>query len=140
MIRVLAVCVVLLCAFWPWAGAYAQETTPSVISPLATLGRLAVALVFVLIVFWAFAKLMKRMQVGQGGATNGLKVVGALSLGQRERIVVVQAGSEQILLGVTATQVNTLHILDKPLSTGEVSEVGEFKQKLSAALQRPVKT
>jgi flagellar protein FliO/FliZ len=140
VIRVLAACVVLLCAFWPWAGAYAQESTPSVISPLATLGRLAIALVFVLIVFWAFARIMKRMQVGQGGATNGLKVVGALSLGQRERIVVVQAGSEQILLGVTATQINTLHILDKPLSTGDVSEVGEFKQKLSAALQRPVKT
>jgi flagellar protein FliO/FliZ len=52
----------------------------------------------------------------------------------------VQAGSEQILLGVTATQINTLHILDKPLSTGDISEVSEFKQKLSAALQRQVKT
>jgi flagellar protein FliO/FliZ len=69
-----------------------------------------------------------------------LKIVGALSLGQRERVVVVQAGSEQILLGVTATQINTLHILDKPLSTGDISEVSEFKQKLSAALQRQVKT
>lgn len=140
MIRVFAACAVLLSAFWPWACAYAQESAPPVISPLATLGRLGIALFFVLVVFWAFAKLMKKMQVGQGGATNGLKVVGALSLGQRERVVVVQAGSEQILLGVTATQINTLHILDKPLSTDDLLDVGEFKQKLSAALQRPVKT
>jgi flagellar protein FliO/FliZ len=107
---------------------------------LATLGKLAIALVFVLIVFWAFAKLMKKLQVGQVGAHNGLKIVGALSLGQRERVVVVQAGSEQILLGVTSTQINALHVLDKPLTVGDSSEVGEFKQKLSAALQRPVKT
>lgn len=140
MIRVLAACLVLLCAFWPWAYAYAQVSNPSVISPLATLGKLAVALVFVLIVFWAFAKLMKKMQVGQGTTHNGLQVVGALSLGQRERIVVVQAGSEQILLGVTATQINTLYVLDKPLSPANGTEVSEFKQKLSAALQRQVKT
>lgn len=140
MIRVLAACVVLLCAYWPWVSAYAQDSNPSVISPLATLGKLAVALVFVLIVFWAFAKIMKKMQVGQGTAHNGLQVVGALSLGQRERVVVVQAGSEQILLGVTASQINTLHVLDKPLSTTDGLEVSEFKQKLSAALQRQVKT
>ena len=140
MIRVFAACVVLLSAFWPWASAYAQEFTAPVISPLATLGKLAVALVFVLVVFWAFAKLMKKMQVGQGGAHNGLQIVGALSLGQRERVVVVQAGSEQILLGVTSTQINTLHVLDKPLTSIDTTEVGEFKQKLSAALQRQVKT
>ena len=140
MIRVLAACGVLLSAFWPWASAHAQQSNISVISPVATLGKLAIALFFVLVVFWVFAKLMKKMQVGQGGAQNGLKVVGALSLGQRERVVVVQVGAEQILLGVTSNQINTLHVLDKPLSSSETTEVGEFKQKLSAALQRQVKT
>ncbi|MDB4224382.1 flagellar biosynthetic protein FliO [Granulosicoccus sp.] len=140
MTRVLAACGVLLCAFWPWACAHAQQSTTSVISPVATLGKLAIALFFVLVVFWVFAKIMKKMQVGQGGAQNGLKVVGALSLGQRERVVVVQVGAEQILLGVTSNQINTLHILDKPLSSSETTDVSEFKQKLSAALQRQVKT
>lgn len=139
MTRVLAACVVLFCAVWPWASTYAQESGTPAISPIATLGKLAIALCFVLVVFWAFAKLMKRLQVGQSGATNGLRLVGALTLGPRERVVVVQAGSQQILIGVTATQINTLHVLDEHLSTGDVPEVSEFKQKLSAALQRQAK-
>lgn len=139
MIRVLPACLVLVLAFLPWASVCAQDPPSTVISPLATLGRLTVALFFVLIVFWVFAKLMKKLQVGQGATSNGLSVVGALPLGQREKIVVVQVGSEQILLGVTSSNISMLHTLGKPLSTDEVSELGDFKQKLSAALQRQVK-
>jgi len=122
MPRMLAGCAALICSYWPWAIAHAQQSTESITSPLSTLVKLAVALVFVLVLFFIFAKLMKKMQVGQGGGSNGLKVVGALSLGPRERIVVVQAGSEQILLGVTSTQINKLHILGDPLGSGVASE------------------
>ena len=139
MNRVFAACMLLLCAFAPWASAYAQQSSTPVISPLATLGKLAVALLIVLVVFWAFAKFMKQMQVGQGGSHTGLKVIGALSLGQRERVVVVQAGSEQLVLGVTSSAINTLHVLETPMGASDSPELGDFKQKLSAALKRQVK-
>lgn len=140
MNRVFAACVLPLCALGPWASAHAQQSATPVISPLATLGKLAVALIIVLIVFWAFAKFMKQMQVGQGGAHSGLKVIGALSLGQRERVVVVQAGTEQLVLGVTSSAINTLHVLETPMSATDSPELGDFKQKLSAALKRQVST
>jgi len=119
--------------------AQAAEITRPVVSPLATLGKLAVALIIVLAVFYVFARVMRQMQSMQGGFHSGLKVVGALSLGQREKVVVVQAGDKQLVLGVTSTQVNTLHILENPLpaSAGAV-ELGDFRQKLSAALKRQV--
>lgn len=128
----------LLCTFI--AGTVqAAESTRAVVSPLATLGKLAVALIIVLAVFYVFARVMRQMQGVQGGFHSGLKVVGALSLGQREKVVVVQAGDKQLVLGVTSTQINTLHILEQPLSTpGGAVELGDFRQKLSAALKRQV--
>ncbi|MFK7855402.1 MAG: flagellar biosynthetic protein FliO [Granulosicoccus sp.] len=119
--------------------AYAEETSRVVVSPLATLGKLAVALLIVLLVFYVFARVMRQLQGTQGGIHSGLKIVGALSLGQREKVVVVQAGEKQLVLGVTSTQVNTLHVLEKPLTTpGAKVELGEFRQKLNVALKRQV--
>lgn len=138
MSRSIPACGVLVLALCPVVTTYAAETTREIVSPLATLGKLAVALIIVLAVFWIFARVMRQLQLGQNSAHSGLKVVGGLSLGQRERVVVVQAGDEQLVLGVTSTQINTLHTLSKPLSTSPAEDVGDFKRKLSAALKRQV--
>lgn len=138
MHRRLHFCGIVLCSLWPSVELHAAESTRVVISPLATLGKLAVALLVVLAVFWVFARVMRQLQVGQGSLHSGLKVVGALSLGQRERVVVVQAGDEQLVLGVTSTHINTLHVLDKPLNLSAKEDIGDFRQKLSAALKRQV--
>jgi len=106
----------MVLAVFPWASAHSEELESPVISSLASLGKLAAALVFVIFLFVVFAKLMKRIQLGHKGAHSGLNIVSALPLGQRERIVVVQVGDEQLLLGVTSTQINTLHVLEKPLT------------------------
>lgn len=131
-------------SFLLWCGAclgntaIAEETSRPVISPLATLGKLAIALLLVLLVFWVFARVMRQMQGTRGAIHSGLRIVGTLSLGQRERVVVVQAGEEQLVLGVTASQVNTLHVLSRPLATSGQEELSDFRQKLSAALKRQV--
>jgi len=120
-------------------NSYAAEAGRAVISPLVTLGKLAVALVIVLAVFWLFARVMRQVQNFQGDMHQGLKIVGALSVGQRERVLVVQAGEEQLVLGVTSTQINTLHVLQKPLQNAtDTSPQGDFRSKLSAALSRQV--
>ena len=128
----------LLCSVCLGNPAIAAETSRPVISPLATLGKLAIALLLVLVVFWVFARIMRQLQGTRGTIHSGLRVVGTLSLGQRERVVVVQAGDEQLVLGVTASQINTLHVLAKPLANAGTEELGDFRQKLSAALKRQV--
>jgi len=108
-------------AFWVGlfcAPAYSNDAiSPAVssMSSIASIGKLVATTIFVLLLFFAFAKLMKRLQLGARGSDVGLNVVSVLSLGQRERIVVVQAGEEQLLLGVTSTQITTLHVLETPL-------------------------
>lgn len=81
---------------------------------LATLLRLALALAAVLLAFWGCARLMRRLNgVGTAATAGGdLRLVGALSLGQRERLVLVQAGEERLLLGVSANRIERLHRLE----------------------------
>lgn len=131
-------CRLMLLALCP-GGAAAAESNQNVASSIVTLGKLAVALMLVLLVFWAFARVIKKIQAVPGGMHSGLVCLGSLSLGQRERVVIVQAGEQQLVLGVTASQINTLHVLDEPLVTAPDADSADFRQKLTAALSRQVK-
>lgn len=80
-----------------------------------SLGGAVAALVLVVGLILALAWLAKRLP-GVAGATNpALRVVGSLSLGPRERVVVVAVGDTQLLLGVGAGGTRTLHTLAEPL-------------------------
>lgn len=41
-----------------------------------------------------------------------MRVVGGLSLGMREKVVLLQVGKKQLLLGVTPGRIDTLHVLE----------------------------
>jgi flagellar protein FliO/FliZ len=135
-VRIARICLLLTL---PTASAFAQESGTEIINPVVTLGKLAAALMVVLVIFWIFAKLMRQVQCFQSGAHGGLQIVGTLAVGQRERIVVIQAGQEQLVLGVTSNQINTLHVLDTPLviNSNDPADL-DFKSKLSTALKRQV--
>jgi len=137
--RCLRVAGISLLSIWPVSTVLGAESARAVVNPLVTLGKLAGALVIVLAVFWLFARIMRQFQGFQGGMHQGLKIVSALSVGQRERVVVVQVGNQQLVLGVTSSQINTLHVLESPLVEGVPTlRSGDFKNKLNAALKRQV--
>ena len=71
------------------------------------LGLLVVLAIFAICV-WAI-KQLQRQQLTSG---ERLQIVGGLSLGMRERIVLVQAGKKQLILGVTPSRIETLHVLE----------------------------
>ncbi len=73
---------------------------------------LSLFMVLALIIVSAFV--LKRFNIAQQG-TNQLSVVTSLPLGAKERVVVVQVGDKQLLLGVTAQQVTLLERLVEPL-------------------------
>lgn len=127
-----AVLLALLYSGW----VYSAEPARSVVSPVVTLGKLAAALLVVLLVFWVFARVMKQLQAGRGGMHGGLQVVATLPVGQRERVVVVQAGDTQLVLGVTASNIRSLHVLDTPLSDPGNQAATDFRHKLGEAISR----
>jgi flagellar protein FliO/FliZ len=80
---------------------------------------------------------MRRMGNMSAVGAGNLKVVGGVSVGQRERIVLVQAGDTQLLVGVGPGTIRTLHVMDEPIvnvSQGGTPSSG-FAEKLHAAIK-----
>lgn len=71
---------------------------------------LALALVLTLIV--GLGLLARRYAPALGRPSGLLRVHASLSLGGRERMLLVQAGNDYLLLGVSPGRVTTLHQLD----------------------------
>ncbi len=99
----------------------AVKAASGVQDPMAvdSLIQLTLGMAAVLAVIVGVAWLMKRSGRFQMGAGGGLRVLGGLSMGTRERVVLLQVGDTQLLVGVAPGRVQTLHVLDTPLATGQ---------------------
>ena len=64
------------------------------------------------------AWLARRFGLQRFGGGHVVKVVSSSSVGQRERVVVVEVGATWLVLGVTPSQINTLHTLPAQAVTG----------------------
>ncbi len=88
----------------------------------------------ILALIFVCAMLLKKFQPGLQ-QQNGLKVITSLSLGAKERVVVVQAGEQQLLLGVTAHQITLLDSLEEPLAQG-TPITGDLGQSFAKLLRK----
>jgi len=100
-------------------------------SPAGAVGGTVFALVFVVGLILALAWLAKRMPGVAGSSNRALRVVASLSLGPREKVVVVDVGGKQLLLGVGAGGTRTLHTLESPLPEAERPATPPFAQLLA---------
>ena len=58
-------------------------------------------------------------------------------MGPRERVVLLQVGDTQLLLGVTPGRIQSLHVLDQPVSYSDIgTEASSFAGRLMAAIKR----
>ena len=71
------------------------------------------ALLLVLGLLIGLAWLLKRYGPKPGGGLANLRVVGALNLGGRERIMVVEVGDQWIVVGAAPGRVNALHTMPR---------------------------
>lgn len=97
--------------------------------------QMVAGLALVVILIFALAWAVRRFGNVNVNARGALRVVGALSMGARERVVLIEAGDKQILLGVAPGRVQTLHVLDEPIrpQTG-TNPAGGFSDRLRAAM------
>jgi flagellar protein FliO/FliZ len=78
-------------------------------SPVGAALQAIAGLGIVLVLIVATAWVLRRLQPGRFAQSALLKPVAQMSLGTRERIVVVEMGETWLVLGVTANGINTLH-------------------------------
>ncbi|OOZ42237.1 flagellar biosynthetic protein FliO [Solemya pervernicosa gill symbiont] len=98
--------------------------------------QMTVALMFVLAMIVAAAWMMRRFGGWHASHDGSMRVVGGLSVGNRERVVLIEVGEEQLLLGVAPGRVEMLHRLEKPIAAKERVSENSFAEKLGAALQQ----
>jgi flagellar protein FliO/FliZ len=97
--------------------AFAAPVQPAVPSAAGGLLRVILALLVVLAAVLAAAWLARRMRaISGGGSSSSLELLAQLPLGTRERAVLVRVGERQLLLGVAAGSVRTLHVLEPAAS------------------------
>ena len=102
-------------------AAVAAETPPRLGASQPALGAgtalelmLGLALVIGAIVVTAWvARRVLHLRPGMDGQ---LRVLGGLSVGGRERVVLVQVGETQIVLGVAPGRVEALHVMEEPVA------------------------
>lgn len=63
-----------------------------------------------------------------------MKLIGGISLGPKERIVLVEIGEEWLVIGLVPGQIRTLHRLAK----GKISESSEIPQDFSLRLKQMI--
>ncbi len=109
---------------------------------MSSLWQLTLGMLLVLSLIVGIAWVLKRSGRFQTTAGGGLRILGGLSMGARERVVLLQVGETQLLVGVAPGRVQTLHVLEQPLpsgasvaqhSPGFADQLGQFLKKEQAS-------
>lgn len=104
------------------------------------LAQLGIGLIIVVGLIFLLGYLMRRVgpMAPQGG--QHIQVISSYPLGPRDRLVLVDVGGQQMLLGISPGRINTLHVFDEPVANAEGGAAGgDFARKLHAILKREQK-
>ncbi len=101
---------------------------------MSSMLQIIASLAFVLLVFGAVVFLMRRVSGINPAAHGHMKIVDGLSLGTRDRLVLLQVGSEQVLLGISPGQIRTLHVMQESIDFSDRQPGENFSQKLKQAM------
>jgi flagellar protein FliO/FliZ len=100
-------------------------------SAAGSVGGAVLALVLVVGLILVLGWLARRMPGIGSASSNGLRVVGSLALGPRDRVMVVEVGKTQLLIGVGPGGMRTLHTLEEPLPVAAPASASPFAQLLA---------
>ena len=121
--------------------AFALAAKPGEAVGAASLLQLAFGLIVVLGAIAFGAYLLRRFGKLSAPVGGAMRVLGGISLGARERVVLMQVGDRQLLLGVAPGRVQTLHVLERPIVEAASAPVmagggGGFADRLAGLMKR----
>jgi flagellar protein FliO/FliZ len=115
----------------------ARVATPSA----GSLVQVTLSLVLVLAAVFAAAWLVRRLKTFGRFGSGPIEVIADVSLGAKERAVLVQVGGKQLLLGVAPGRVSTLHVLEEPIAADQLqakaTQVAPQMEGAAGIPQRP---
>ncbi|MGE7959240.1 flagellar biosynthetic protein FliO [Pseudomonas sp. NPDC089530] len=132
---------------WPLSVLAAEPVAATAAPAVASGGvagqltQLVLGLLLVVGLIFFLAWLLRRVQqAGPVGKGQVIELIGSRSLGPRDRLVLVQVGNEQILLGLTPGTITPLHVLKEPVQAPSAEQATpEFAQRLMELLGKDQK-
>lgn len=102
---------------WLSTPLFAAESTQTLSQPVFTSGllQMVTGLMLVIAAIFTITWVIRRVPGMQATGHGAIRIVDALHVGSRDKILLVQVGDQQMLVGVTAQAINTLHVLSEPV-------------------------
>ncbi|CAI3808015.1 hypothetical protein GLGCALEP_04775 [Pseudomonas sp. MM221] len=96
------------------------------------LAQMVFGLLLVVGLIFFLAWVLRRMQSTAVKGGQVIEIVGSRAIGPRDRLLLVQVGKEQILIGHTPGSIEALHVLAEPVEVpaGARQATPEFAQRL----------
>ncbi|MEG9624500.1 flagellar biosynthetic protein FliO [Pseudomonas guariconensis] len=112
-----------------------QASAPAAAAPGSLSGQLAqmvFGLLLVVGLIFALAWLLRRMQGATPRGGQVIDIIGSRTIGPRDRLLLVQVGKEQILIGHSPGNIEALHVLAEPVEVPASARPAtpEFAQRL----------
>jgi len=95
---------------------FAAPAQFTAVNPAFSVVRTLLALLLVVAVVYAAAALLRRLRLVGGQRSPNLEIISQVSLGARERAVLMRAGTQQLLVGVAPGHVQLLCMLPEGTS------------------------
>lgn len=89
---------------------------------------LSLGVIIILILCCAYA--LRKVSFAHVRSDNAIKIIASLSLGPREKLVLIQIGGQQILLSMTPGAINKIVSFDEPVVSENDAGLSNFKRTL----------
>ncbi|WP_045097424.1 flagellar biosynthetic protein FliO [Legionella fallonii] len=97
--------------------------------------RLITGLLMVLLVIVCLSWIVKRLNVVKLSTSKGFQSIASMTLGAKEKIILLKVGERYLLVGVGASTVNTLHDFGEQLPAGfDAENKTTFAELLKSAV------
>lgn len=104
--------------------------------------QVLIALISVICIIFVLSVLLKKFNILPGTSSGLIKIVAGISLSNKDRLLLIQVGDEQILVSATPGSINKIHELStvvepEVVSSEQNSKSGNFSNLLNSVISRP---
>lgn len=99
------------------------------------LTRVVLALAFIVVLIFILSALLKKFELLPGSGSSIIKIVSGISLGNRDKLLLVQVGEEQILLSTSPGRICKLHKLEQNVVEENADQGSRGEKKFSKLLE-----
>jgi flagellar protein FliO/FliZ len=113
-----------------------EMTQPASPLSVGSLAQLSLSLIAIVALILAIGWVLKRFKLAVPRGSGDSAVLEEISVGPRERVVLVRVGDAQVLLGVGAGGIVSLTPLSTPIAVKSLAAAPAFAERLRDLMKR----